>query len=185
MEPRADLEQRSNAAQCRKEWRVTGSEIKRHFLTRTRYALPATTITSWPGPIPPDDAEQLMPSPPGVRHLGCTKAFLRNLFFGPSQGPQFPPLHLKRNILKSVDPVRLRLRRRDEGRETRASEEDFLPRISRIITDAGGVERPESSVERSPEERESFAERMEASFSESICKPACEWPSKNSPESAR
>ncbi len=27
-----------------------------------------------------------MPSPPGVRHLGCTKAFLRNLFFGPSQG---------------------------------------------------------------------------------------------------
>jgi len=26
--------------------------------------------------IPPDDAQQLMPSPPGVRHIGCTKAFL-------------------------------------------------------------------------------------------------------------
>jgi len=34
MEPCADLQQRSIAAQCRKEWRVTGSEIKRHFLVR-------------------------------------------------------------------------------------------------------------------------------------------------------
>ena len=50
---------------------------------------------------------------------------------------------------------------RVEGRESRALEEDFLPRISRINTDAGGVERPESSVERSPEAQESFAERME------------------------
>ena len=38
-------------------------------------------------PIPPNNPEQLMPSPPEVRYLGCTKAFLRNLFFGPSQGP--------------------------------------------------------------------------------------------------
>jgi len=40
-----------------------------------------------------------MPSPPGVRHLGCAKAFLRNLFFGPSQGPQFPPPQLEADIL--------------------------------------------------------------------------------------
>ena len=60
-----------------------------------------------------------MPSPPRVRHLGCTKAFLRNLFFGPSQGPQFPALDLERNILQRIDPVRLRLRRRDESRGLR------------------------------------------------------------------
>ena len=34
MKTRADLQQRSIAGQCRKEWRVTGGGIKRHFLTR-------------------------------------------------------------------------------------------------------------------------------------------------------
>ena len=43
-----------------------------------------------PAPVMPNQPQALMPSPPGVRPLGCTKAFLRNLFFGPSQGPQFP-----------------------------------------------------------------------------------------------
>jgi hypothetical protein len=63
-------------------------------------------------PIPPDNPQQLMPSPPGVRHLGCTKAFLRNLFFGPSQGPQFPPLHLERNIPNRPSIIRIRRRLR-------------------------------------------------------------------------
>ena len=50
--------------------------------------LPRRLVTST---VMANEPQALMPSPPGVRHLGCTKAFLRNLFFGPSQGPQFPP----------------------------------------------------------------------------------------------
>ena len=71
-----------------------------------------------------------MPSPPRVRHLGCTKAFLRNLFFGPSQGSQFPALHLKRNILQRVDPVRRR-RRGVESRESRVESRGRWKRKSR------------------------------------------------------
>ena len=33
-----------------------------------------------PSAIMPNQPQALMPAPPGVRHLGCTKAFLRNLF---------------------------------------------------------------------------------------------------------
>ncbi len=108
-----------------------------------------------------------MPSPPEVRHLGCTKAFLRNLLFGPSQGPQFPALHLKRNILQRINPVRRRsLGRRDERRESRAFESDC-----------------------SSEERGAFAERISDVFSESRAsslvegfeKAAPAWPAKRNP----
>ena len=51
-----------------------------------------------PRPIMPNQPEALMPVPPGIRHLGCTKAFLRNLFFGLSQGPQFPPAQFEGDI---------------------------------------------------------------------------------------
>ena len=130
MEPRADLKQRSNASvdsltPVRLTLRAAYSAVSRaasqaarvHLnLPRTLRRNPRKNLeqSRFARPIPPDDPENLH------------------------------PLHLKRNILQRVDPVRRRSLRRDEGRESRA-EEDFLPRISRINTDAGGVERPESS----------------------------------------
>ena len=59
-----------------------------------------------------------MPVPPGIRHLGCTKAFLRNLFFGLSQSPQFPPAKFKRHILDGEEFARTETGRGDEGPES-------------------------------------------------------------------
>ncbi len=70
-------------------------------------------------PVMPDQPQALMPSPPGVRHLGCTKAFLRNLFFGPSQGPQFPAAQFKRHILDGEEFARTETVRGVEGRASR------------------------------------------------------------------
>jgi hypothetical protein len=108
MEPRADLQQRSNPP--------AHLDLPRTLSGNPRKNLEQSGLAR---PIPPDNPQQLMPAPPGVRHLGCAKAFLRNLFFGPSQGPQFPPLHLKRNILQRIDPIRMRSLRSNEGRGTR------------------------------------------------------------------
>jgi hypothetical protein len=143
MEPRADLEQRSNPTfnldlpgtlrrnpqknleQSRVDSRLPSASHPSGCLAAVSRAaarlpgserLPRRLVAR---PIPPDDGQQLMPSPSGVRHLGCTKAFLRNLFFGPSQGPQLPALDLERNILERVAPVRRRSLRRDEGRGSR------------------------------------------------------------------
>ena len=60
-----------------------------------------------------------MPSPPGVRHLGCTKGFLRNLFFGPSQGPQFPAAQLEGHILDGEEFARTETVRGVERRGSR------------------------------------------------------------------
>ncbi len=70
MEPRADLEQRSNPP-LHLDPPLRLRRHPRKNLEQSRFA----------GPIPPDDAEHL------------------------------PSLHLERNILQRVDPVRLRLRR--------------------------------------------------------------------------
>ena len=72
-----------------------------------------------PRPIMPNESQTLMPPPPGVRHLGCTKAFLRNLFFGPSQGPQFPAAQFERDILDGEELARTETVRGVEGRGSR------------------------------------------------------------------
>jgi len=74
--------------------------------------LPRRLVTR---PIMPNEPQTLMPSPPGVRHLGCTKAFLRNLFFAPSQGPQFPPAKFEQDILDGVELARTETGRGVEG----------------------------------------------------------------------
>jgi hypothetical protein len=57
-----------------------------------------------------------MPVPPGIRHLGCTKAFLRNLFFGLSQSPQFPAAKFEGDILDGEELARTETVRGVEGR---------------------------------------------------------------------
>ena len=117
--------------------------------------LPRRLVT---GPVMPNQPQALMPSPPGVRHLGCTKAFLRNLFFGLSQSPQFPPAQLERHILDGEEFARTETVCGVESRGSRV--EGFFPRRA-------GVARCASK----------------RCVLRIYCKPACEWPSKNSPES--
>ena len=103
-------------------------------------------------PVMTNEAEALMPSPPGVRPLGCTKAFLRNLFFGPSQGPQFPSAKFEGDILDGEEFARTETVR---GVERRASS---------VERRASSVERPEASSRESEEamaEVESPASRGE------------------------
>jgi hypothetical protein len=125
MEPRADLEQRSNPP-LHLDLPRTLRRNRRKNLEQSRFACT----------IPPDDAKDL------------------------------PPLHLKRNILQRIDPIRRRSLRRDERPETRAFGSDF-----------------------SSEERGAFAERISDVFSESDAsslvegfeKAAPAWPPKHTP----
>ena len=78
--------------------------------------LPRRLVTS---PIMPNQPQALMPVPPGIRHLGCTKAFLRNRFFGLSQSPQFPPAKLEGDILDGEEFARTETGRGVERRVSR------------------------------------------------------------------
>ncbi len=81
---------------------MAGNAKSDHFFTRNSLLLTRHSQQSWQSPIMPNQPQALMPSPPGAWHLGFTKAFLRNLFFGPSQGPQFPAAKFETDIFNRV-----------------------------------------------------------------------------------
>jgi|GEM_PF-3427484 len=107
----------------------------------------------------PNEPQTLMPSPPGVRHLGCTKAFLRNLFFGPSQGPQFPPAQLERDIFDGEEFAHT-----ETGRGVESPESRVESRESRVESRESRVQSPESRVQSPGSRVEGRASRGEGNW---------------------